>query len=103
GRRDAEGTRDRSAQPACGLVSTGRVDACHLPGPEQVLRGGRPRHRCQWSGLGRGLGPHRQELNRQELSQRGLNQQELCSSLEKQKAATWPPFTLCPGTDRNIG
>ena len=34
------------------------TDARDLPGAEQVLRGRRPRHRCRWRGLGRGLGTH---------------------------------------------
>src|SRR5262249_1567195 len=39
------------------LVPRGRADARHLPGPQQVLRGGRPRHRRRRAGLGQRVGP----------------------------------------------
>src|SRR3981081_1075998 len=44
------------------MVSRGRADARDLPGPQQVLRGRRPRRRCRGPGLGRDLGSHRQGL-----------------------------------------
>src|SRR4249920_2267686 len=44
------------------MVPRRRLDACDLPGPQQVLRGRRPRRRCFGCGLGRDLGPYQQEL-----------------------------------------
>src|SRR6266436_6997062 len=44
------------------LVSRGRADARDLPGPQQVLRGRRPRRRCRGPGLGRDLGAYEQEV-----------------------------------------
>ena len=38
----------------------GRADAGDLPGPQQVLRGRRPRHRRRGPGLGRDLGAYPQ-------------------------------------------
>ncbi len=57
----------------------GGLDACDLPGPEQVLRGRWPRHRFRRPGLERGLGPHRQGLTIPEQTKR---------------AAVRPPFCL---------
>ena len=52
----------RARQPAFRLVPRGRADARDLPGAEQVLREGRPRHRSDRQILGRSLGSHRQGL-----------------------------------------
>jgi quercetin dioxygenase-like cupin family protein len=52
----------RDGQPSCRMVPRGRADARDLPGPQQVLRGRRPRRRCRGPGLGRGLGSHQQGL-----------------------------------------
>src|SRR3954463_5937264 len=52
----------RTRQPSRRMVSRRRLDARDLPGPQQVLRGRRPRRRRLRPGLGRGLGPHWQEL-----------------------------------------
>jgi quercetin dioxygenase-like cupin family protein len=47
-------------QPPRRLVSRRRADARDLPGPQQVLRGRRPRRRCRGPGLGRSLGAYDQ-------------------------------------------
>ena len=51
-----------AGQPPRRMVPRGRADARDLPGPQQVLRGRRPRRRCRGRGLGRKLGSHRQAL-----------------------------------------
>jgi hypothetical protein len=61
GRRPASRPRRRvhlarARQPAFGLDAGGRPDAGDLPGAEQVLREGRPRHRSRRKYLGRGVG-----------------------------------------------
>ena len=50
----------RAGQPPCRLVSAGRADARDLPGPEQVLRGRRPRRSTPRARIGtRPGGTHR--------------------------------------------